>query len=335
MKKTIVAAIALTSSLVANAEETVNVYTHRHYESDAKLFADFSKETGIKVNVVKAKADQLMQRLKAEGKNSPADLLITVDVARLYKAKKDDLLQSVKSDILEKNIPKHLKDKDNYWFGLTKRARVIVYNKDFVKSEELSTYSALTDKKWRNRLLVRSSTNTYNQSLVASIISHKGAEKTKTWCKELVANFARNPKGSDRDQMRAVAAGEADIAIVNTYYLGKLLYGNNTDKRVAQKLKIFFPNQSTTGTHINISGIGITKYSKNKSNALKLIEFLSGEKAQAIFAEANYEYPVNPNVKASSYVRSWGKFKEDNIELYNLGSNNIEAVKVMDKAGWK
>jgi len=334
MKK-FLAGMALAASAACMAGEEVNVYTHRHYDSDAVLFKQFEVQTGIKVNVVKAKADQLMQRLKAEGKNTPADVLMTVDVGRLYKAKQDNIFQAVKSDQLTNNIPAQFRDKDNKWFGLTKRGRVVVYHKDRVKPSELSTYKDLADSKWKGRLVVRSSSNIYNQSLVASIISNDGVAAAERWAKALVSNFARTPKGSDRDQMRAVAAGEADLAIVNTYYLGKLVHGDEKDQAVAKQLKVFFPNQNSNGTHINISGAGVVKYSKNKANAVKLIEFLSGAEAQKVFAQANYEYPVKAGVESSDLVKSWGSFKEDSADLTTIGKNNKLAVMTMDRAGWK
>lgn len=327
--------LALAASATCTASEEVNVYTHRHYDSDAVLFKQFEAKTGIKVNVVKAKADQLMQRLKAEGKNTPADILMTVDVGRLYKAKTDNIFQAVESEILNSNIPAQFRDSDNKWFGLTKRGRVVVYHKDRVKAADLSTYADLANSKWKNRILVRSSSNIYNQSLVASIVANKGMAEAEKWTKGFVKNFARTPKGSDRDQMRAVAAGEADIAIVNTYYLGKLVHGDEKDQAVAQQLKVFFPNQETTGTHINISGAGVVKYSKNKINAIKLIEFLSGAEAQKVFAQANYEYPVKEGVLSSELVSSWGTFKEDSSDLTSVGKNNKMAVMIMDRAGWK
>ncbi len=335
MKKLFLGLALAAATAVGAQEKEVNVYTHRHYDSDAKLFKQFTEETGIKVNVVKAKADQLMQRLKAEGKNSPADVLMTVDIGRLYKAKAEGILQPIQSEVLEKNIPSNLRDEDNNWFGLTQRGRVVVFHKDRVKAEELSTYEDLANPKWKERLLVRSSSNIYNQSLVASMIANSGEEKTLEWLKALVTNFARKPKGSDRDQMRAVAAGEADIAIVNTYYLGKLVHGNENDQEVAKQLKVFFPNQNTTGTHINISGAGVVKYSKNKDEAVKLLEFFAGEAAQKVFAQANYEYPVKEGVKSSELVSSWGNFKSDTVDLTKLGKYNKRAVMLMDIAGWK
>lgn len=317
-------------------EEVVNVYTHRHYKADQELFAQFEKETGIKVNVVNAKADELMQKMTTEGELSPADVLITVDAGRLVRAKKKGLLQSATSEFLDKTIPTHLKDVDNKWFALTKRARVIVYNPEKVKLEDLSTYEALTEDKWKNKILIRSSGNIYNQSLLASIIANNGEEKATEWAKGMVANMARSPKGNDRDQVKAVVAGEGDVAVVNTYYIGKLVNSKNPEEvKAGEGVKIFFPNQEDRGTHINVSGAGVAKYAPNKENAIKFIEFLASKKAQEVFAKANYEYPVNKEVEPSDLLKSWGDFKEDTLSLTKLGENNKNAVLVFDKAAWK
>lgn len=317
-------------------QEVVNVYTHRHYKADQELFAKFEKETGIKVNVVNAKADELMQKMTVEGELSPADVLITVDAGRLVRAKNKGLLQSAESEFLNKTIPTHLKDVDNNWFALTKRARVIVYNPEKVKSEELSTYEALTNDEWKNRVLIRSSSNIYNQSLLASIIANVGEENATKWAKGMVANMARSPKGNDRDQIKAVVAGEGDVAVVNTYYIGKLLNSKNPEEvKVGEGIKIFFPNQASRGTHINVSGAGVAKYAPNKANAIKFIEFLASKEAQEIFAKANYEYPVNKEVVSSDLLKSWGNFKEDTLSLTKLGENNKKAVIVFDIAQWK
>ena len=324
------------ASIFAWQNSVVNIYSHRHYDVDKQLFRKFTQETGIKVNVVKANADQLIKRLEIEGKNSPADILITVDAGRLHRAKEKRLLQPIRSEVLEKNIPVHLRDHEGYWFALTIRARVIVYAKDRVQPQELSTYEALTDEKWRGKILVRSSQNIYNQSLLASIITTVGPKKAKVWAKGITANFARRPKGNDRDQIKAIAAGIGDVALVNSYYLGKLLSSKDAnDRKAAQAVKVFFPNQNDRGTHINISGIGVTASSKNKENAIKLIEFLSSPEAQKLFAEANFEYPVSPNVEKCSLVQSWGDFKSAKIDLTQLGKHNYEAVKIFDEVGWR
>ncbi|WP_372366237.1 Fe(3+) ABC transporter substrate-binding protein [Candidatus Uabimicrobium sp. HlEnr_7] len=314
----------------------VTIYTHRHYPSDQKLFKQFTAETGIEVVVRKSKANELIKKIEIEGEKTEADLLITVDVGRLHLAQNKGLLQGVTSETLTKNVPSHLHHKDGYWYALTKRARVVVYSKDRVKPEQLSTYEALTDAGWKGKIAVRSSSNIYNQSLLASIIVANGKEKALEWAKGVVANMERTPTGNDRDQVKEVAAGKADLAIVNTYYLGKLLNSENADEvKAGEAVKVFFPNQDGRGTHVNISGAGVTKYAKNKENAMKLLEFLTSKKAQQTFAQANYEYPVHPEVKPSELVSSWGDFKEDQVNLSELGVNNKEAVKTFDLAGWK
>ena len=317
-------------------QQEVNLYTHRHYAPDQELFAQFEKEFGIKVNVVNASADELMLKMENEGVQSPADVLITVDAGRLQRAKEKDLLQSISSEILTSNVPDHLRDVDGHWFGLTKRSRVIVYAKDRVTKDQLSTYEALTEDQWMGKILIRSSGNIYNQSLMASMIANLGEEVAAQWAAGILKNMARSPKGSDRDQMKAVAAGLGDLAIVNTYYVGKLLTSpDSMERAVGQQMGIFFPNQEGRGTHINVSGAGVAKYSPNKANAIKFIEFLSSEAAQEIFSSSNFEYPVNPKVKTSPLLQSWGAFKEDKLSLSTLGALNKSAVLLFDQVGWK
>lgn len=323
-------------SALSHAAEEVNIYTHRHYDVDQELFKQFTAKTGIEVNVVKAKADQLIARLKSEGEASPADLLFTVDVGRLHKAKSEGLLQPVSSAVLQSAIPAHLRDEQGYWFGLTKRARVLVYHKDRVSADALSTYEALADEEWKDRIVIRSSANMYNQSLMASFIAANGKPDALRWAKAVVGNMARPPKGNDRDQVKAVAAGQADVAVVNTYYIGLLLNSDNKEEVEAGKqVKVFFPNQTGRGTHINISGVGVTKSAKNVENAIALIEFMASPKSQEQFAKANYEYPVVAGIPLSELVASWGSFKEDDIPLSRIGELNTEAVILFDRARWK
>jgi iron(III) transport system substrate-binding protein len=334
IKKLALSAIVLATSLFASGE--INVYSHRHYDSDKLLFKKFEEKTGIKVNVVTAKAEELVSKLAIEGANTPADVLITADIGNLYEAKTRDLLQAIESKTLTENIPSHLRDSDNKWFALTKRARIFVYNPKKVDPKDLTDYFSLTNEKFKGRVITRSSSNAYNKALLASIIANHGEAKALEFSKGLVANFARDPKGSDRDQIRAVAAGDADIAIVNTYYLGIMLHGKDQkDIDIAKSVKIFFPAQETTGTHVNISGAGVTNFAKNKANAVKLIEFLSSEEAQSTFAEGNHEYPVNQKVKASATVTSWGDFKEDTIELNEVGKYTKKAVEIATQGNWK
>ncbi len=315
--------------------EEVNVYTHRHYEVDQLLFLRFTKLTGIKVNVINASADELIQKIETEGESSPADVLITVDAGRLHRAKEKDLLSTVNSDHLNQNIPANFRDPDGYWFGLTYRARVIAYSKERVTPDQLTTYEDLANPKGKGKVLARSSGNIYNQSLLASIIVANGREEAKNWAGSLRTNMARNPKGNDRDQVKAVAAEEGDLAIVNTYYIGRLLESENPEEvKAGQSVGIFFPNQEGRGTHINVSGAGVVKYAPNRENAIKFIEFLSDTEAQKVFAHANYEYPVKPGIEPHTLLQSWGEFKADTINLSLLGINNKDAVLIFDEVGW-
>ncbi|MCL5781038.1 MAG: Fe(3+) ABC transporter substrate-binding protein [Firmicutes bacterium] len=327
---------AANNEVASKDSGVVNLYTDRHYDTDQALFDLFTKKTGIKVNIVKAESDELIERLAREGQDTQADLLITADAGRLNRAKEQGLLQPASSEALFNNIPENLRDKDNQWFGLTVRARVLVYAKDRVNPAELSTYESLTEPQWKGKLLVRPSNSIYNQSLLASFIALEGEDKAKAWAKGIVANMAREPKGNDRDQAKAIVAGVGDVAIMNTYYIGKMLHSSDPEEvKVAEKVGVFFPNQDTTGTHINVSGIGLTKNAKNKENAIKLMEFLSSDQAQKQFAEANFEYPVNPNVEPSVLLKSWGDFKTQNINLSALGEYNQQAVKIFNEVGWK
>lgn len=300
------------------------------------MFKKFTDQTGIEINVVKGSADQLIQRLISEGENSPADILLTVDAGRLHRSKEAGLLQPIRSRTLYRNIPAALRDPDNQWFGLTVRARVIVYSKDRVSPSDLSTYEDLAGPQWKGRIAVRSSSNIYNQSLMASLIEANGKRKALSWAKSVRKNMARAPRGSDRDQARAVAAGIADVAIMNTYYIGKLASSKDSkDHEVVKKVAIFFPNQKGRGTHINVSGAGVTKSAKNKENAIKFIEYLSSAEAQEIFGSVNFEYPVKIDNNKSELLNSWGSFNFDNMNLSILGMRNSEAVKLFDKAGWE
>ena len=316
----------------------INLYSQRHYKVDEKQYEAFENETGIKVNVVKANADELIERLKNEGENSPADLFITVDAGKLQKAKDLDLLQKISSPIINQNVDVDLKDVNGYWIPITYRARILVYSKDRVKSDELSTYANLTNEKWRNKVLVRSSSNAYNQALLSSIVANNGVDAASKWARDLVKNFARDPKGNDRDQVKAIAAGQGDVAIVNSYYIGLLLSSENEEEiKAGNSVGVFFPNQGEdeTGSHINVSGIGLIKNAPNKENAIKLMEFLTSESAQKIYTNTSYEYPANPNVEPNEIVKKWGSFKKDKLDLNQLGVFRNKAIEIFDKSGWK
>jgi len=330
------ALVAICVSLNSLAAE-VNIYSARKENLIKPLLDQFSAETGIETNLITASADKLLTRMINEGRNTPADILITVDAGRLYRARQAGIFQPISSKKIEAIVPSNLRDVDNYWVGLSQRARVIFYAKDRVKPEQLSTYENLAQAQWKKRICIRGSGNIYNQSLVASMIAADGKEATQQWAQNLVGNFARAPKGGDRDQIKAAAAGQCDIAVANTYYYGKMLENKKDSGQVeaAEKMAIFWPNQNGRGAHVNISGAGISKYSKNRDNAVRLLEFLLSPEAQAWYASVNYEYPVSADAKISGLLATWGPFKADVINLSKLGELNAEAVKTMDRAGWK
>lgn len=314
----------------------VNVYSGRHYQVDEDLFRKFTQETGIEVNLVKANTDQLINRLEMEGENSPADIIITADAGHMIRCMDKDLLQPMKMEKIAPLVPSQYRDAMNHWTGITKRARVIVYSKDRVNPNDLSTYENLVNPEWNQRVLIRSSQNPYNQTLMASIIAANGQENAKAWAEGIVNNMAQPPTGNDRDQVKAIAAGTGDVAIVNTYYMGLLLNSSNQEEQnVARQMGIFFPNQADRGTHINISGVGITRHAPNKENAQKLIEFLLSEESQTALANENYEYPVNSFVEWPSLLQEWGTFKPDTIPLYQLGKYYTPATIIFNEVGWK
>ncbi len=319
-----------------NEDMSLTIYTERHYDTDQLLYDEFTETTGIKINLVRDEADKLMTRLQNEGEDTEADLLIIADAGRLGRAKDLDLLKPITSEALETQVPENYRDPEAYWYGLTMRARVIVYHPNRVNPSELSTYEALTDEKWQGRIVSRSSTNIYNQSLMASFIELWGEDEALSWAIGLANNFARDPEGNDRDQAKAVVQGVADLAIMNTYYIGRMLYSSDpAEVEVAETIGIYFPNQETTGTHINVSGIGLIKHSKNADHALKLIEFLTSETAQSSYANANFEYPVNPNVEPHELLKSWGSFIKQDIPLSVLSEHSTKATMLMNQAGWK
>lgn len=316
-------------------EQIVNVYTQRHYDADEQVFKMFTEKTGIKVNVVKAGADELINRLEMEGENSPADLFITVDAARLNRAKSKGLLAPVEI-ATQSSLPVSLSDPDKMWYPITYRARVIAYKKATVQPADLSTYEDLADPKWKSKLLIRSSSSGYNQSLMANLIFANGAEAARTWSAGIAANMAQEPKGGDRDQIKTIASGIGEVAVVNTYYVGIMLNSENPEEvAAAQQVGIFFPNQADRGTHINVSGVGLTKNAPNKANAIKLMEYLTGEEAQTFFAAQSFEYPANKNVKMDSTVAAFGEFKYDNLDFAADPALSDQAVKIFDETGWK
>lgn len=334
MSKYLIILLALLPGAVL--AEHVNVYSSRQSQLIKPLLDAFQADTGIKVNLITGKDDVLIKRIKSEGLNSPADILMTADAGRLSRAKSMGLLQPINSPTLFKAIPASLRDPGNTWFGLTYRARAIFYAKGRVNPQQLSTYEALADPQWRGRVCVRSSSSIYNQSLTASMIATIGLPKTQQWAAGLVKNFAQNPVGGDRDQIKALASGRCDVAIANSYYYAQMLFGGDSAQRTAaNKAAIFWPNQNGRGTHINISGAGVTASAKNKNNAIRLLNYLLKDDAQRWYATVNGEYPVKAGIPADPRLQAWGKFKSDSLNLSALGRFNTQAVKVMDQAGWR
>lgn len=329
-----VVALGFAASAVQAAE--VNVYSARKEALIKPLLDKFTEQTGVAVNLVTGKADALLKRLTSEGANSPADLLITTDAGRLHRAKEAGVTQPMSSEALSVSVPAQYRDTENHWVGLSLRARPIMYVKGKINPSELSTYEDLADPKWKGRVCIRSSGNIYNQSLVASLIATNGAKAVEKWAKDFVGNFARPPKGGDRDQIKGAAAGQCDIAIANTYYLaGMLTSKDEAQKAAAQKVAVFWPNQNGRGAHVNVSGAALTKSSKNTKEAVSLVEFLVKADSQKWYAEVNGEYPVLEGVGVSTTLAEWGTFKADTLNLSKLGELNGEALMLMDRAGWK
>ncbi|MCL4107955.1 UNVERIFIED_CONTAM: hypothetical protein GTU68_016983 [Idotea baltica] len=320
----------------ANEENVVNIYSSRQSHLIQPALKAFTKDTGIKVNLLIGKDDALIERIRREGVNTRADILLTADAGRLSRAKGLNILQPINSTILARAIPANLRDPNNTWFGLTYRARVIFYAKNRVNKNQLSTYEDLTNPKWKNRICVRSSSSVYNQSLVASMVATKGEAFTENWVKGLVANLSRKPQGGDRDQIKALAAGVCDVAIANTYYFAQMLFGGDKHLAgVAKQVGIFWPNQNDRGTHINISGAGVTAAAKHKANAIKLLEYMVEDVVQQWYSTVNGEYPVKKGVKPDKRLQTWGSFKTDSLNLSNLGKFTPQAVKAMDRGRWR
>ena len=321
----------LSYSLAAN---NVNIYSARHYDTDLTLYEKFTEETGIKVNLIEGSGEGLLERLKSESEFSPADVLVTVDAGRLWSAKTNNVLQAVNSKVLNNRIPLHLRDTDGHWFGLAKRARVIITHRDNDLNTEINDYEDLGHPSLRGKVCMRSSSNIYNLSLLASIIEHVGADAAEQWANNVVKNFGRKPQGNDTAQLRAVASKECGVTIANTYYIARLIDSPKTsDQAVANSLNVIFPNQNGRGTHVNISGAGVTRYSPNKENAIKFIEFLTDAATQNIFANASHEYSITGT--SIGPVTSLGVFKEDTLRAEILGENQSNAVRIFDRSGWQ
>jgi iron(III) transport system substrate-binding protein len=336
--------VSITAVFLSNTNEEVqneevNIYTSRHYDADDFLYEKFTQKTGIQVNIISGKGSALIERLKAEGTNSPGDVFFTVDAGNLANFQKQGFLQSIQSEIIKQSVPVELRGKNDEWVAVAKRARVIFYNPELVSEDEIKdiNYEDLANNAWKDRVVIRSSSNMYNQSLVSSLISNLGIDQTEKWAKDLVANFARKPQGNDRSQIMAVANKEASIAIANTYYIGIMLSGKGGEEQLkaGQKVKIAFPNQTNRGAHINISGGGVLKHSPNRENAEKFLEFLLSEEAQVHIVNNTFEYPVLETVKPHPLIESFGNFKMDKTSVADFGKYNPEAVKLMDRVNWQ
>lgn len=336
------AAAAVCTAFAAQAQEQVlNLYSARHYQTDEALYNNFTKATGIKINRVDADDAGILARLKSEGAASPADVILLVDAARLWRAEVDGLFQPVKSPALEKRIPANLRGKDDgqgaQWFGFSTRARVIVYNKATVKKEDVDTYEELADPKNKGKVCTRSGSHPYNLSLFGSIVEHVGADKAEQWLKGVVDNMARAPKGGDTDQIKAVASGECGIGLTNTYYVARLMRSDKPeDRAVMDKVAVVFPNQSSWGTHVNIAGGAVARNAKNREAAVKFLEYLASDEAQAYFANGNNEYPAVPSVKLPNpALDALGKFKAELIPISVVGMNTVKVQQMLDRVGYK
>ncbi|MGI9323765.1 MAG: Fe(3+) ABC transporter substrate-binding protein [Pseudomonadales bacterium] len=328
--------IALVAAILLGAgcaKPEVNVYSSRHYDTDMALYERFTENTGITVNLIEGKSDALIERLAAEGEFSPADLLVTVDAGTLWRAQQADVLQPIQSTVMQERVPTNLRNSQGLWYGLSKRARVIVYNDSVAAGADLDEYEDLALPVHRGKVCMRSSGNIYNLSLLGSLIEHLGEAAASEWARGVVANFARQPQGNDTAQLKAVAAGECGITIANTYYLGRLIGSDSDeDQAIVDKLQVVFPNQSSRGTHVNISGAGIARYAPNLENAVAFLEYLSSDFAQKLFAEGNNEYPIVG--KTTGPVAQLGTFKEDQVNAETFGVHQVTAVKLFDQASW-
>ncbi len=339
MKTNIISFIFLAISFIFTPyimAKEINIYSHRQPFLINPFLELFTQETGIKTNVVYSKKG-LAQRLKAEGENSPADIILTVDIGRLYVYDDLDLLLPIESKKLINNIPSYLRSPDNSWFGLSKRARVIVVDNEKIKDGEITTLEDLADSKWKGQICSRPGSHVYNRGIMASVLAEYGKEKAEEWARNLVSNFAKRPQGNDRAQVKAIYEGECSIAIINNYYYGKLKFSEDPEQRKwVENVRLIFPNQAEgdRGAHVNISGAGVAKYSKNKKEAIALLEFLTSEKAQKLYGEINFEYPVNPKVSPSEELQNWGEFREDNLPIIKIAELAPEAQKIIDRVGW-
>jgi iron(III) transport system substrate-binding protein len=331
-----IASIALLSAPTLAQDKILNLYSSRHYQTDEALYDNFTRKTGIKINRIEAGEDALLERLRNEGARSPADVLVTVDAGRLWRAEQMGLFQPLKSKILQERIPGELRHPEGLWFSFSLRARPIFYAKGSVNPAEIRDYEDLVDPKWKGRICVRSSSAMYNLSLMSSMIAGAGPVRAEEWARGVVANMARDPKGGDTDQIKAVASGECRIAIANTYYYVRLLKSAKAEERAdAAKVGVVFPNQGGRGTHVNVSGAGVLKHAPHRDAAVKFLEYLASDEAQRYFANGNNEYPVVASVKANPELESLGTFRKDTVNVTLLGRNQAAAQQIYDRAGWK
>lgn len=328
--------LAVAATWPAAAQQEVNLYSSRHYDTDRELYDAFTRETGIRVRLIEGDADQLIARIQAEGANSPADVLITVDAARLERAKAAGILQPTRSAVLEQRVPASLRDPDGLWFGVSRRARVIMYDKAKGVPEGLARYEDLADPRFRGQVCIRAAAHPYNTSLTGSILAANGPERTEAWARGVVANMARPPQGGDRDQFRAIPAGQCGLAISNTYYLGQMaISARAEDRAIAERIGVLFPNQGDRGTHVNISGAGVVKTAPNAAAAVRFLEYLTSPRAQEIFAVGNMEYPVVDDAPIHPALAAFGTFKADSLNAATFGANAPEALRLMQRAGWR
>ncbi|WP_404295729.1 Fe(3+) ABC transporter substrate-binding protein [Halomonas sp.] len=332
------AALVASSAMASQAAvaDELNVYSARHYDSDEALYAAFTAQTGIDVNVLEGDSDQLLQRLKLEGEASPADVMITVDAGRLWRGVQEDIFASVESEILNERVPEHLRHPEGKWFGFSERVRTIFINPTAVDADKITRYEDLADPTFEGQVCIRSSNNIYNQSLLASMIAHHGEEAAEEWAAGVVNNFARNPEGGDTDQIRGVASGQCDIAVANHYYYARLVNSDQqADREAAEKVQVIFPNQGDRGAHVNVGGAGIVKGAPNEENAVRFLEFLASDKAQSLFAIDNYEFPVVDSVELEGFMASLDGYKSDELNISALGEHNPEAVRIFDRVNWR
>lgn len=332
---------AMASAPAVSQEQVLNLYSARHYQTDEQLYADFTRQTGVRINRIEADDNALYERLRNEGRNSPADAILMVDAARLWRAQAEGMFQPVQSPVLNARIPANLRGGDEgqgpQWFGFSTRARVIVYNKVKLKADDVRTYAALADPKLKGMVCTRSGSHPYMLSLVGALIEHRGEAETEQWARGIVANFARGPQGGDTDQIKAVASGECGVALTNTYYYARLMRSNRPEDRdVVNRVGFVWPDQDGAGTHINVAGGAVARNAPNRAAAVRFLEYLASDEAQVHFANGNNEWPAVPSVSPSNpALRNMGKFKADNVSISAIGRNQVPAQRILDRAGYK